>query len=104
MNNPYPSGFGGARVPGFKALSIGLTQLTAFSHTISLGPTTVNEAWLSFTRLNNVLGTPQGGVGPSLSDQGFATGPTGIQPGFPKYVGVETLYSLRSLSGPIRLR
>lgn len=31
-------------------------------------------------------------MGVSLADQGFATGPTGIQPGFPKYVGVETLY------------
>ncbi|HEY6344149.1 MAG TPA: carboxypeptidase regulatory-like domain-containing protein [Bryobacteraceae bacterium] len=92
LNNPYPSGFGGATAPGFNALSDGLTQLIALSHTMSFGPTAVNEARLSFTRLNNVLGTPQGGVGSSLADQGFATGPTGIQPGFPKYVGVETLY------------
>ncbi len=92
QNNPYPSGFGGATVPGFNALSNGLTQLAVLSHTITFGPTAVNEARVSFTRLNNQLGTPQGGVGVSLADQGFSTGPTGIQPGFPKYVGVETLY------------
>ena len=92
QNNPYPSGFGGASVPGFNALSNGLTQLVALSYTLSFGPTAVNEARVSFTRLNNQLGTPQGGVGVSLADQGFSTGPTGIQPGFPKYVGVETLY------------
>jgi hypothetical protein len=92
QNNPYPSGFGGATLPGFNALSNGLTQLAVLSHTISFGPTAVNEARISFTRLNNTLGTPQGGVGVSLADQGFSTGPTGIQPGFPKYEGVETLY------------
>jgi hypothetical protein len=69
-----------------------LTQLIVLSHTISFGPTTANGARISFTRLNNQLGTPQGGVGVSLGDQGFSTGSTGIQPGFPKYVGVETLY------------
>jgi len=92
QDNPYPSGFGGATVPGFNALSNGLTQLAVLSHTISFGPATVNEARISFTRLNNQLGTPQGGVGVSLADQGFSTGPNGIQAGFPKYVGVETLY------------
>src|SRR5579872_6174993 len=92
QNNPYPSGFGGATVPGFNALSNGLTQFVVLNHTISFGSTAVNEARVSFTRLNNQLGTPQGGVGVSLEDQGFATGATGIQPGFPKYVGVETLY------------
>jgi hypothetical protein len=92
QNNPYPSGFGGATVPGFNALSNGLTQLIVLSHTISFGPNAVNEARVSFTRLSNQLGTPQGGVGVSLADQGFSSGPTGIQPGFPKYEGVETLY------------
>jgi hypothetical protein len=91
LNNPYPSGFGGATVPGFSALSNGLYQLVVLSHTISFNATTVNEAHLSFTRLNNQLGTPQGGVGVSLASQGFATGPTGIQPGFPKYEGVESI-------------
>jgi Carboxypeptidase regulatory-like domain len=53
QNNPYPSGFGGATVPGFNALSNGLTQLAVLSHTISFGPTAVNEARVSFTRLDN---------------------------------------------------
>ena len=92
LNNPYPGGFGGATLPGFNALSKGLTQLFVLNHTQTFGPTAVNEARVSFTRLNNTLGTPQGGVGVSLADQGFASGPTGIQPGFPKYLGVETLY------------
>ncbi|MGH7971027.1 MAG: TonB-dependent receptor, partial [Limisphaerales bacterium] len=92
LNNPYPSGFGGASVLGFNALSNGLSQVAILSHTIAFGPAAVNEARLSFTRMNNQLGTPQGGVGVSLADQGFSTGPSGIQLGFPKYVGVETLY------------
>ncbi|HLH20137.1 MAG TPA: hypothetical protein VKX45_23125 [Bryobacteraceae bacterium] len=92
QNNPYPSGFGGATVPGFNALSNGLTQLIALSHTMGFGSAAVNEARVSFTRLNNRLGTPQGGVGVSLADQGFSTGPAGIHPGFPQYEGVETLY------------
>ena len=91
LNNPYPSGFGGATVPGFNALSNGLSQLAVLNHTMSFGATAVNEAHLSFTRLNNQLGTPEGGVGVSLASQGFATGPTGIQPGFPKYEGVESI-------------
>src|ERR1700676_643947 len=37
QNNPYPSGFGGASVPGFNSLSNGLTQLLVLSHTISFG-------------------------------------------------------------------
>jgi hypothetical protein len=91
LNNPYPSGFGGATVPGFNALSNGLSQLAVLNHTMAFGATAVNEAHLSFTRLNNQLGTPEGGVGVSLASQGFATGPTGIQPGFPKYEGVESI-------------
>ena len=92
LDNPYPSGFGGATVPGYNALSNGRNQLIVFSHTKSLGATAVNEARISYTRLNNTLGIPKGGVGVSLADQGFSTGPTGIKQGFPQYAGVETLY------------
>src|SRR5579875_857810 len=92
QDNPYPSGFGGATVPGFDALSSGLLQLAVLGHTLTFNPTTVNEAHVSFTRLNNNLGVPKGGVGVSLADQGFTTGPNGIHPGFPKYLGVETIY------------
>lgn len=92
QDNPYPSGFGGATVPGYNALSNGLDQLTVISHTKSFGSTAVNEARISYTRLNNNLGLPKGGVGPSLADQGFSTGQTGIKQGFPQYTGVMTLY------------
>jgi len=92
QNNPYPGGFGGATVPGFNALSHGLTQLVSLNYTTTFGTAAVNQLGLGFTRLNNNLGVPQGGVGVSLASQGFSTGPTGIQPGFPQYEGVETLY------------
>jgi outer membrane receptor protein involved in Fe transport len=52
----------------------------------------VNEAHFSYTRLNNTLGVPKGGVGVSLADQGISSGPQGIQQEFPQYAGVETLY------------
>jgi Carboxypeptidase regulatory-like domain len=91
-DNPYPSGFGGATVPGFNALSDGQDQLIVLSHTMSFGASAVNEARLSFTRLNNNLGIPEGGVGVSLADQGISSGETGIKQGFPQYAGVETLY------------
>jgi hypothetical protein len=92
LDNPYPSGFGGATVPGYDALSRGQDQLIVLSNTKTFGATAVNEARISFTRLNNNLGTPKGGVGVSLADQGFSTGGSGIKQGFPKYAGVETLY------------
>ena len=91
LNNPLPSGFGGATVPGFNALSHGLSQLAVLSHTLSLGSTAVNEFRLSYMRIYNQLGVPQGGVGVSLAQQGFSTGPEGIQPGFPQYEGVANL-------------
>ena len=92
LDNPYPSGFGGATVPGYNALSNGADQLIVLSNTKTLGSTAVNEARLSYTRLNNNLGIPKGGVGVSLADQGFSSGETGIKQGFPQYAGVETLY------------
>jgi hypothetical protein len=87
---------GGATLPGpngaFDALSSGLDQLLVVNNTKAFGSTTVNEAHLSFTRLYNNIGIPKGGVGVSLADQGISSGPEGIQLGFPKYAGVETLY------------
>jgi hypothetical protein len=53
LNNPYPSGFGGATVPSFNALSNALTQLLVLSHTKSFGPTAVNEARISGTSGNS---------------------------------------------------
>lgn len=91
LNNPLPSGFGGATVPGFNALSHGLSQLAVLSHTLTFGSMAVNEFRLSYMRVYNQLGVPQGGVGVSLAAQGFSTGPQGIQPGYPQYEGVENL-------------
>ncbi|HWZ26616.1 MAG TPA: carboxypeptidase regulatory-like domain-containing protein [Verrucomicrobiae bacterium] len=97
LDNPYPSGFGGATVPNpnggaFDATSSGLDQLFVVSNTTTFGSTLVNEARFSATRLNNNLGVPQGGVGTTLSQQGISTGGQGIIQGAPKFAGVETLY------------
>jgi hypothetical protein len=96
LDNPYPSGFGGATLPGpngpYDALSSGTDQMIVLSDTKTFGSNIVNEAHLGFVRLDNNLGVPKGGVGVSLADQGISTGPEGIQQGFPAYAGVETLY------------
>ena len=96
LDDPYPSGFGGATLPGpsgpYDALSSGVDQMIVLSDTRTFGSTLVNEAHVSFVRLNNNLGVPKGGVGVSLADQGISSGPEGIQQGFPQYAGVETLY------------
>ena len=96
LDDPYPVGFGGATVPGpsgaYDALSNGTDQVIVLRDTKTLGANMVNEAHFSYTRLNNTLGVPKGGVGVSLADQGISSGPQGIQQGFPQNAGVETLY------------
>jgi hypothetical protein len=96
LDNPYPSGFGGATLPGpngaFDALSSGRDQMIVLSNTKTFGSNLVNEAHVGYIRLNNNLGVPKGGVGVSLADQGISSGPQGIQQGFPQFAGVETLY------------
>src|SRR6202795_2262921 len=97
LDNPYPSGFGGATVPNpaggaFDGVSNGLDQVFVASNTKTFGSTLVNEARISGTRLNNNLGVPKGGVGTTLADQGITAGGHGIVQGAPKYAGVETLY------------
>jgi hypothetical protein len=96
LDDPYPNGFGGATLPGstgpYDALSDGLDQMMVVNDTRTFGSTTVNEAHVSFVRLNNDLGFPRGGVGVTLAEQGISSGPEGIQQGFPQYAGVETLY------------
>lgn len=69
--NPYPTGTGGANVPGFEATSHGLAQLLSLTHTATFGSSMLNEFHLSYMRNNNAVGQPQGGVGPMLSQQGF---------------------------------
>jgi hypothetical protein len=81
LDNPYPTGTGGASVPGFDATSNGLAQLASLGHTMTFGQTALNEFHLSFMRNVNTVGQPRGGVGPLLADQGFK-GPqdNGIDP------------------------
>jgi hypothetical protein len=97
LDNPYPSGFGGATIPNptggaFDATSGGLDQLFVISNTKTFGSTLVNEARFSATRLSNNLGVPKGGVGTTLAQQGITAGGQGIVQGAPKFAGVETLY------------
>jgi hypothetical protein len=93
VNNPYPSGQGGATVPGFNALNLGRGQTINFSHTRAFGGTTVNEFHLSYMRDSNNVGQPQGGLGPSLASQGFVTGAhsNGIDPLAPSIEGIENV-------------
>jgi hypothetical protein len=93
LNNPYPTGQGGASVPGFAGLNLGRSQLVSFSNTKSIGVSSVNELRLSFMRNSNNVGKPSGGVGPSLASQGFVTGPgtPGIVPLAPDIEGIENV-------------
>jgi hypothetical protein len=93
VNNPYPTGQGGASVPGFNALNLGRAQLVNFSHTKTFGATSVNELHVSYMRNANNVGQPSGGVGPTLASQGFATGAgtPGIVPLAPAIEGIENV-------------
>ncbi|HEY7389545.1 MAG TPA: carboxypeptidase regulatory-like domain-containing protein, partial [Bryobacteraceae bacterium] len=93
LNNPYPTGQGGAGVPGFNALSFGRAQLFTLGHTKTFGATAVNDLRISFMRSKNTVGQPQGGVGSSLASQGFETGigTPGIVPLSPQIEGVENV-------------
>jgi len=87
LDNPYPTGTGGASVPGFDATSNGLAQLASLAHTVTFGSTALNEFHLSFMRNANSVGQPKGGVGPSLASQGF----TGIIALKPSTEGIENV-------------
>lgn len=91
--NPYPSGQGGATVPGFAGLNFGRSQLVSLADTKTFGPTMVNEVRISFMRDANVVGQPSGGLGVSIASQGFETGAgtPGIVPLLPQYEGVENV-------------
>ncbi len=93
LDNPYPTGQGGASVPGFNALTLGRAQLVALSQTKTFNPNTVNEIRLNYMRNSNDVGHPVGGVGVTLASQGFVTGPgtPGIVPLAPKIEGVENI-------------
>ena len=80
LDNPYPTGTGGASVPGFDATSQGRAQLATVGHTMTFGQAALNEFHLSCMRNSNAVGQPKGGVGPSLASQGF-TGIVALKPG-----------------------
>jgi hypothetical protein len=87
LDNPYPTGTGGANVPGFDATSNGRAQLASLQHTMTFGASMLNEAHLSYMRNANAVGQPRGGVGPTLAAQGF----TGIVPLQPSTEGIENV-------------
>ena len=93
VNNPYPTGQGGASVPGFNGLNLGTAQLLNLGDLKTFGTSTVNEFHLSYMRSYNNVGQPAGGVGPNLASQGFVTGigTQGIVPLDPAIEGVENL-------------
>ena len=72
LDNPYPTGTGGASVPGFDATSNGLAQLVSLGHAATFGQATLNEFHTSYMRNANAVGQPKGGVGPSLVSKGFS--------------------------------
>ena len=93
LDNPYPTGQGGASVPGFAALNLGRSQLFSIGQTKTFGASMVNELRLSYMRSANNVGQPSGGVGPSLASQGFVTGPgtPGIVVLAPQIEGIENV-------------
>ena len=92
LDNPYPTGTGGANVPGFDATSQGRAQLLSLQHTMTFGSTMLNEAHASYMRNANAVGQPRGGVGPTLAEQGFAgPGANGIDPLKPSTEGIESV-------------
>jgi hypothetical protein len=93
LDNPYPTGQGGANVPGFNAITSGRGQLINLGDTKTLGNSSVNEFRLSFMRSANDVGQPVGGVSPTLASQGFAAGSAGgIVPLAPAIEGVENIF------------
>ena len=93
LNDPYPTGQGGASVPGFNALTFGRSQLLSFALTRAIAANAVNDIHFSYIRDANVVGKPQGGVGPSLASQGFvdASGNQSIYALAPQIEGIENV-------------
>ena len=93
LNNPYPTGQGGANVPGFNATTLGRAQLLSLGITRAFGADAVNELHFSYMRDANNAGHPVGGVGPSLASQGFVnpSGAPGIIPLAPAIEGIENV-------------
>ena len=71
VDDPYPTGAGGATVPGFDAVNFGRAQLLALSDTKTFGANSVNLARVSSMRNAANVGIPRGGLGPTVASQGF---------------------------------
>ncbi len=93
LDNPYPVAQSGASVPGFNALTNGRAQLFSLGNTKTFSATAVNEFHVSYMRDSTNLGVPIGGLGVSLTSQGFvnADGSPSIVPLDPKGEGVENV-------------
>jgi hypothetical protein len=95
VNDPFPTGQGGASVPGFAALDLGRSQLLNLGDTRTWGSSTVNVFHFSYMRDSNNVGKPAGGVGPSPASQGFVTGSGPLNQGIdvlaPQIEGIENL-------------
>jgi len=92
--NPFPSGQGGASVPGFSALNYGRAQLISLGDTKTFGSSTVNEFHFSYMRSANVVGQPVGSLGTSIASQGFDIGDGQGSPGLvplAPFEGVENI-------------
>jgi len=91
LTTPYYSGI---NVPGFDSQSKGRAQMVNVGLTSTFKNNAVNDFRFAYMRDVNLLGLPQGGVGPSLSSLGFVSpwGPTGgIGPINPAYEGVPNM-------------
>jgi len=75
LDDPYPSGLGGATLPGngfaYDATSLGVDQTVVFSNIHTFGVNTVNEARFGITRLDNTLEHPRAESGPRLPIRAF---------------------------------
>ena len=93
LTNPYPTGQGGATVPGFAARNDGLAQLYSLNLSTPISGNALNQAHLSYMRNAANVGQPVDGIGLPLSSQGFVTGTgtSGIVPGLPAIEGVENI-------------
>ena len=93
VNDPFPTEQGGSSVPGFGALNIGKAQLISLGDSKTIGTSSVNEVHLDYMRTYNNVGQPSGGVGLSLTAQGFVTGvgTQGIVPLDPSIEGPENM-------------
>jgi hypothetical protein len=91
LDNPYPGSVAGASIPGFDALYLGRAQLLSLGDTRLIGANSVNELHIGYLRNANVIGQPHGGLGVSLTSQGFSSGPDGIYVQAPPFEGVENI-------------